>query len=203
MEKTDFITYVNGAVIRRVWTLEMIQAEMRRLDAITGLHGADIPCEFRRGFSCTLGLFHPGNRINGESEMKFSFSLSHFSDVTNPGSETSKLDIVRHEYAHYYAWVKYGDGGHGKYWKKACGIVGCNPSRFENRETMCTNEKLNAPYQPTIKVGAVIYHPTYGLGKVKEIECFPHTAVLTVEFEDLSSRRIDERWLLINGLIDE
>lgn len=199
MAGSDLIAYVNGAAVRKVWTMEMIRSEIRRLDQLTGLHGADIPCEFRPRMHCVLGRFTRGKPGQGEAYMKFEFSLPHFSDVTRPGSETSKLDTVRHEYAHYYAWVKYGETGHGRLWKHACGVVGCSSQRCEDREEMRAKEEREAPYVSVLRVGDLVEHPSYGLGEVKEIRGYQHTAVLTAIFEDGITRRIDELWLLRNG----
>lgn len=199
MAGSDLIAYVNGTAVRRVWTMEMIRSEIKRLDRLTGLHGTDIPCEFKQRWHCILGRFCGGKPGQGEEHMKFEFSLPHFSDVSGPGSEASKLDTVRHEYAHYYAWVKYGERGHGKLWKHACGIVGCDPRRCEDREEMRAKEERNAPYVSAMKTGDVVEHPSYGLGEVLEISNYQHTAILTIEFEDGSKRRIDEHWLIRNG----
>nr|DAZ69548.1 MAG TPA: transposase [Caudoviricetes sp.] len=51
--------------------------------------------------------------------------LSLYSDVP----EACAIDVIRHEYAHYYADVVMGyNHGHGALFKAACHIVGANPS---------------------------------------------------------------------------
>jgi predicted SprT family Zn-dependent metalloprotease len=39
-------------------------------------------------------------------------------------------DTIRHEFAHALDWEVFKSWGHGKTWKKACGMVGANPERY-------------------------------------------------------------------------
>lgn len=190
------IEYVDGKAVCKVWTLEMIRAEIKRLDRITGLHGADVPCVLNPNMNC-LGRFWLPKQGLREKDMKFEFSQTHFADMSGNGIETSKLDTVRHEYAHYYALVALGyRGGHGTPWKRACGIVNCHPTSYNDRDAMRQIEQRNAPYRSSFSIGDPIEHPSYGSGCIERITAYQHTAVLSVRFEDGCMRQIDEVWLL-------
>lgn len=139
--------------------------------------------------------------------MRFEFSQDFFTCITQPNkrhfsfeiSETGKLDVVRHEYAHYYARVSFGYyGGHGTPWKRACGIVGCSPAIYYNSQAMKEEEQRNAPYYSIYSVGEHICHPVFGSGRIEQITAYSHTAVLRVRFSNGDVRKIDEVWLKKN-----
>ena len=102
------------------WTEEDFRKELRRLDAMVQekqgitLVGAEFEIQFMNTRR-TLGYYYP-------TQKRFRFSLPFFnSDVP----ENCALDVIRHEYAHYYAHAVYGYRGvHGKPFKEACIAVG-------------------------------------------------------------------------------
>lgn len=199
------ISYKDGKAIPRAWTLEMIRSEIKRLDKITGLRGQDIPCVFNPKLHCALGRFWGGDRGATEKEMKFEFSKDFFACTSQSDnrhfsfdiSETGKLDVVRHEYAHYYARVSFSYFGcHGAPWKRACGIVGCSPGIYYNPKAMIEKEQRNAPYVSKYCVGDSIYHQSFGTGTIQAIETYSNTAVLTVVFSNGICKKIDELWLI-------
>lgn len=92
----------------KVWDEERIREEFKKLDSITGLHGADLPITFGKA-KHTLGCFYI-DTINKKPK-KFHFSLFYFG---NPKwSEASALDVIRHEYAHYMDYMFNGNSSHG------------------------------------------------------------------------------------------
>lgn len=89
--------------ITKNWSEEDFRKELRRLDELVkrsqgiDLVGAELDIEFSRA-RCTLGTYCP-------KEKKFKFSLLFFnSDVP----EACAIDVIRHEYAHYYNDVVLG-----------------------------------------------------------------------------------------------
>ncbi|MBQ4045894.1 MAG: SprT-like domain-containing protein [Lachnospiraceae bacterium] len=101
--------------INGIWNEESIRQELRRLDHITGLHGAELPITFGKARS-QLGSFHidPKKR----KPKKFHFSLFYFA---NPEwSRESALETIQHEYAHYMDYILYGQSGHGTTWRMCC-----------------------------------------------------------------------------------
>lgn len=193
------IRYWRGKAIPQEWTLEMIRTEIERLDKMTGLRGADIPCVFNSRMPY-LGRFCMGAPGAQEADMRFEFNPSFFRDTSGRvGAEVSKADTVAHEYAHYYSLMKYNyRGGHGRPWKRACSIIGCHPSSYEDKQVMQELEKRSAPYTSKFKVGASIKHPVFGSGKILKISTYHDTAVLLVSFDNDACRKIDELWLLRN-----
>ena len=86
------------------WTEDLIRNELRRLDEITGLKGSELPIHFGNAVSY-LAMFCAGEK------MYFLFSNYYFK---NPKiADETALNTIRHEYAHYLAYVLYGDCSHG------------------------------------------------------------------------------------------
>ena len=108
-----------------LWTEERIREELRRMDRITGLHGAELPITFTRNHRC-LGSFYV-------EERKFAFSLYWFDDPEWPEAEAR--DIIRHEYAHYMNLERNGRKNHGPEWEACCLEVGATPcARYRSLE---------------------------------------------------------------------
>lgn len=107
--------------ITKEWNEEDFREELRRLDQYVkrsqgiDLVGGELDIEYSERARYTLGMYYP-------KEKKFKFSLLFFnSDVP----EACAIDVIRHEYAHYYADVVMGySHGHGSLFKTACRIVG-------------------------------------------------------------------------------
>ena len=90
--------------ITKEWNEEDFRKELRRLDQYVkrsqgvDLVGGELDIEYSERARCTLGMYYP-------KEKKFKFSLLFFnSDVP----EACAIDVIRHEYAHYYADVVMG-----------------------------------------------------------------------------------------------
>ena len=154
----------------KVWDEERIKEEFKKLDSITGLHGADLPITFVKA-KHTLGCFYI-DTIN-KKRKKFHFSLFYFG---NPEwSETSALDVIRHEYAHYMDYMFNGSSSHGASWKACCRKIGALPSRLYNPKVeeinlhMENKQKEIDSQIESIKQGNMVIHPTYGIGIVNSI----------------------------------
>lgn len=183
------------------WTVEDFRRELAIIDEHVrktqgiNLCGASLDIGFSNA-RCTLGMYY-------YNEMKFRFSIPFFnSDIP----EACAIDVIRHEYAHYYAHAVMGySGGHGKPFKAACKIVGALPSRlyshqFEAVEREREIERART-YSSRLKVGEKIIHPGYGAGAVTSIENGRTSALLTVSFKNGEIKKIDECWLIANGKI--
>lgn len=111
-----------------------IQTLYRRLDKEYGLHGADVPMTFSFDES-VLGSYTPKTPAEREH---FHFSL-YFIGYCNKDSmhASDKLDLYKHEYAHYMAehmripkehcWQT---GKHGSAWKYCCSLIGAVPTPY-------------------------------------------------------------------------
>ena len=110
------------------WSVEKIRAVMAHLDRKTGLHGAELPMKMGKAVSY-LGRYYCGERKS------FYFSTHHLNDPAFRESEA--IELIRHEYAHYYVDAAglrqfFRDGRayhHGPSWKYACRMVGARGGR--------------------------------------------------------------------------
>ncbi len=149
-----------------IWDEAAIRRELSRLDAKTGWKGASLPIRFTNS-TCTLGAFYSAD---GGS---FRFSNHYFQNSDWPCE--CALDTIRHEYAHYLDFVKYGGSGHGKTWKWCCIEVGANPIRLYDPEEAAyfrrkhTREALASAALDAFHPGSVIHHPSFGVGTITEI----------------------------------
>ena len=111
-----------------------IRALYADLDKKYHLSGAKIPITF--GFdSDVLGSY---TRAGVGEEEHFHFSLLFIGyAVKNPLSKEDRLDLYKHEYAHYmaqnmeipkeYTWQS---GLHGSAWKYCCSLIGAAPTPY-------------------------------------------------------------------------
>lgn len=188
--------------ITKKWTEEDFRKELRKIDQHVkktqgvDLGGASLGIVYSQRAQCTLGRYYP-------KEKKFMFSLPFFnSDVP----EACAIDVIRHEYAHYYADVVYGyNGGHGSPFKAACWNVGANPSTYYSRAFEAAARKKEEwdvrIYDSGVKEGQVVLHPQFGEGKVLSVDNWKNTALLRIDFGKHGTRIIDEAWLRDNGVL--
>ena len=131
--------YDNQELMRRLQKdIPILTAQIRslytELDKKFHLSGAKVPITF--GFDKDLlGSYTQAG--NGEQE-HFHFSLLFAgSAVEKPLSKEDRLDLYKHEYAHYmrvnmkipreYEWQP---GIHGSAWKYCCSLVGAAPTPY-------------------------------------------------------------------------
>ena len=184
------------------WTEEDFRRELRHIDEHVKktqgieLVGAELDITYSQTAVHVLGRYYP-------REKKFRFSLAFFnSDIP----EACAIDVIRHEYAHYYNDVVFGvESGHGKTFKAACKIVGANPKTYYNpafeKAERLREESLSRTYNSSVSVGQEVEHPVYGAGIVVSLENRRDSALLTVDFGKHGVKKIDEIWLRENGLI--
>lgn len=117
------------STITKTWTEEKIRSIIRKLDEKTGLNGAALPIAFN-----SYGWFLGHYRY--VEPKAFGFNRKFFNDPFTKEAEV--IDVIRHEYAHYYvdaANLEYHIGhscretSHGTDWKWACKMVGADPMR--------------------------------------------------------------------------
>ena len=110
------------------WTEAMIREAFSYLDEKTGLYGVDYPIRLAYGdWRNRLGYFCYGPPESGE----FFFNLEYLN--RDWFRETDAIEIIRHEYAHYYVWAtelerwipnERNRKHHGAPWRYACKMVG-------------------------------------------------------------------------------
>lgn len=187
--------------VTKNWTEADFRRELKKLDERVKrtqgieLVGAQLDIEFFKKATRTLGRYH-------SAEKKFMFSLAFFnSDVP----EICALDVIAHEYAHYYDDVVFAHIGHTGTFKRACNIVGAKPQTYYSKtfeQASRKSEQLRAmTYTSEVKTGQKIRHPAYGEGTVKAVENKKISALLTVDFGDGGVRVLDEQWLRKHALL--
>lgn len=106
----------------------------QKLDRQLGLNGARVPITF--GFDTDrLGAYTPGF---GQDEEEFHFSLLFIGYcVTKPLSKDDRMDLYKHEYAHYMQYnmdipdkYNWQPGIHGSAWKYCCSLIGAAPTPY-------------------------------------------------------------------------
>lgn len=106
----------------------------QKLDRQLGLNGARIPITF--GFDTDrLGAYTPGF---GQDEEEFHFSLLFIGYcVAKPLSKDDRMDLYKHEYAHYMQYnmdipdkYNWQPGIHGSAWKYCCSLIGAAPTPY-------------------------------------------------------------------------
>ena len=100
----------------------------QKLDRQLGLNGARVPITF--GFDTDrLGAYSPKAAPEGEG---FHFSLLFIGYcVAKPLSKDDRMDLYKHEYAHYMQYnmdipdkYNWQPGIHGSAWKYCCSLIG-------------------------------------------------------------------------------
>ena len=112
----------------------MIRDLYEKLDKKFHLNGASVPVTF--GYDVEkLGAY---TRKSAHEKEHFYFSLPFIAyEVKNPLSKEDRMDLFKHEYAHYMQYnmeipekYKWQAGTHGSAWKYCCSLVGAAPTPY-------------------------------------------------------------------------
>ena len=111
-----------------------IRALYTELDKKFHLRGANVPITF--GYDTDLLGSYTQAGINSEEHFHFSLLFAGYG-VEKPLSKEDRLDLYKHEYAHYmrmnmkipkeYEWQP---GIHGSAWKYCCSLIGAVPTPY-------------------------------------------------------------------------
>ena len=183
-----------------IWTKEMIQAELQRLDGITGLKGAQLPIELKaqRG---VLGSFR---HTKAGVPLQFVFSTYYLDDPEF--SRSQAYDLIRHEYAHYMDLALNGaerSGGHGEGWKQCCREIGAAPGKYYNHDlnaVQLRHEKDHdkvARYMKLVEPGIRLRHPAFGEGVLLYTEEMQGDQRMVIRFNG-ESKSLNARWVFAN-----
>ena len=112
----------------------LIQNLYEEMDRKLHLNGAKVPITF--GYDTdTLGSY---TRRSAHEKEHFHFSLLFIAyGVKNPLSKEDRIDLFKHEYAHYMQYnmqipekYKWQAGTHGSAWKYCCSLIGAAPTPY-------------------------------------------------------------------------
>lgn len=111
-----------------------IRALYKELDRKFGLCGATIPIRF--GFETDLLGSYTRNGIGEEEHFHFSLLFIGYA-VEHPLGKEDRMDLYRHEYAHYMQYnmeipkqYTFQPGIHGSEWKYCCSLVDAVPTPY-------------------------------------------------------------------------
>ena len=118
--------------------LKDVREIIKGLDEITGLNGADLPIQ-QKNSKKVLGCFVHSVVRNGVTKqvIRRTPTRFEFSTVILNCSKQTLEQVVKHEYAHYMALVKYNDNcQHDWRFKQCCQIIGASADEptFSNNE---------------------------------------------------------------------
>ena len=173
---------------------EMIRAELRRLDAKTGFRAADLPIKFGNARSYLGRFSYPK-----DGRLEFYFSNYYFRDPNLALEE--KLNVIRHEYAHFLDYKLHGSSSHGPLWKQCCKMVDAVPIRCfrkeysnyyvaKHKKEQLLNEKYNE-----YCIGLSIIHPMFGKGQIIDIMGEGLGRVACIVFDGVGVKRIAISWI--------
>lgn len=180
-----------------IFNEEMIREELRRIDQKTGLNAASLPISFGNA-KCYLGYFSYPN----DKSLKFYFSNHYFTDPMFPVEE--KLDVIRHEYAHYMDYMLNGSSSHGPRWKKYCKIVGAYPMRCYSKDRSDYFLKKHKEEEETnlkcdsYTVGRTVKHPSFGQGSITEILGEGISRIAVIKFNNGNCKKLLLSWVTQN-----
>lgn len=132
-------SHINPELMRRLQKdIPILTAQIRalytELDKKFHLRGAQIPITF--GYDTDLLGSYTQSSINTEEHFHFSLLFAGYG-VEKPLSKEDRLDLYKHEYAHYmranmkipkeYEWQP---GIHGSAWKYCCSLIGAVPTPY-------------------------------------------------------------------------
>ena len=114
--------------------LAEIHTLYQQLDRRSGLHASSVPVFF----SYDEGLLGSYTQEGHHEKEHFCFSLLFIGyAVKNPLRKSDRMDLYKHEYAHYMQYhmdipAKYHwqPGIHGSAWKYCCSLIGAAPTPY-------------------------------------------------------------------------
>lgn len=143
----------------------MIRDLYEKLDKKFHLNGASVPVTF--GYDIEkLGSY---TRQSAHEKEHFYFSLPFIAyEVKNPLSKEDRMDLFKHEYAHYMQYnmeipekYKWQAGTHGSAWKYCCSLVGAVPTPYYKAGEALMNHDYDRVLKSRIHDRTVPIRDTY------------------------------------------
>lgn len=143
----------------------LIQNLYEELDRKLHLNGAKVPITF--GYDTdTLGSY---TRRSAHEKEHFHFSLLFIAyGVKNPLSKEDRIDLFKHEYAHYMQYnmqipekYKWQAGTHGSAWKYCCSLIGAAPTPYYKAGEALMNHDYDKVLKNKIHDKSVPVRDTY------------------------------------------
>lgn len=137
----------------------------KELDKKFHLHGADLPICFDYSEE-TLGSY---TRKSENEQEHFRFSLLFIGyGIPNPISKEDRLDLFKHEYAHYMhanmsipAEYNWQSGTHGSAWKYCCSLIGAAPTPYYKIGEGLLQHDYSSIKKKSLKDNTISIHDNY------------------------------------------
>ena len=182
--------------MNKSWSEKDIRKEIKKMDIMTGLSGAELIIEFVKSKN-KIGSF----QVKNGNPYKFCFSKDFFFDETFP--YRLAIDTIRHEYAHYMDFMKNGNVGHSKSWKLCCSKVNAMPIRICTKDIIDYFRKSEENAKQLIDAynkferGHIVIHPKFGKGIVEEVDVNVNGSIL-INFRHQGIKNLGLRWVVEN-----
>lgn len=143
----------------------LIQNLYEEMDRKLHLNGEKVPITF--GYDTdTLGSY---TRRSAHEKEHFHFSLLFIAyGVKNPLSKEDRIDLFKHEYAHYMQYnmqipekYKWQAGTHGSAWKYCCSLIGAAPTPYYKAGEALMNHDYDKVLKKRIHDKSVPVRDTY------------------------------------------
>ena len=194
--------------------LEIISAEIKKLDELTGEHGSEIPIRLTKAWS-NLGTYINENVYNEKTKevvrvTEFQFSRKYF---TNPESAPEVMvEVIKQAYAHYLNEIWYESYATHDTWKKCCMEIHVhylknflwrdkyfNDKRAEAKKQENIKEKdNNTNVENNYKPNDRIEDPIQGAGTIISIDNYRAYSSTRVRFDSEVEYDIALTWAINN-----
>ena len=125
--------------------LKDIIAECERLSNMMNVD-FDLPVRINNRLTRTLG------RVCYEGGVPYVMEIS--GPMLKTCTDASIIEVVRHEWAHWYAWVASGEiHGHDQYFRDICHKIDCTHDRSRNKVERLVSDKPISKYTITCGCG--------------------------------------------------
>lgn len=105
----------------KIWTIEEIKKEIKKLDKIFGKNGFEIPIKINTRMTRSLGMYKFKIENKKITPISFEFSKKILSGMYK---KEFVIGVIRHEYAHYVANDIHKEPcGHDKRFKNICELI--------------------------------------------------------------------------------
>ena len=194
--QTDYNTYESlRAILEKVTPIliAQIRALYRELDKKFHLQGAKVPITF--GFDRdSLGSYNQNG--HGQKE-HFHFSLFFIGyAVNNPLSKEDRMDLYKHEYAHYMRYnmpipkqYQWQPGIHGSAWKYCCSLIGAAPTPYYKAGEALMNHNYEKTLRNPIHDKTVTIRDQH-----RREQEYRRTQNVIIKYEKRGKRRSSKIW---------
>ena len=111
-----------------MWTIEQVKIELDKLRVADGLPVIQVPINANGRLTRTLG------RVRFSRYSCEPICIEFAQRLLDNGTDNDIINVIKHEYAHYYLLVVTGENhGHDALFKQKCREIGCTHEKTHNK----------------------------------------------------------------------